>query len=59
MEEEEKPSINLKRYQKYQREIPWGLIRKLILFGILFWLMYYGFSNLEGNKEEFNIEVSE
>lgn len=39
--DEQKPKINLKKYQRFRREVPWALIRKIVIVAILGGLIYY------------------
>ena len=39
--EEEKPDIDLAKYRKHKKEIPWPLIRKLIIAVILASVLLY------------------
>ncbi len=46
----QKPKINLKQHQRFKRQVPWGLIRKLVIVSILGGLMYYYIQNLNQNS---------
>ncbi|MFD1553084.1 hypothetical protein DNU06_12200 [Putridiphycobacter roseus] len=57
----EKPKVNLKQHQRFRREVPWGLIRKLVIVAVLIGLTYYLIDNLPAtqqvNAESFEIEI--
>lgn len=58
----QKPKINLKRHQRFHREVPWALIRKIVIVFILGGLIYYLANYLPLNPSDdgvFNIGVSE
>lgn len=44
--EEDKPKVNLKQHQRFKREIPWALIRKIVIVGVLGGMIYYLANNI-------------
>ena len=36
----EKPKVNLKQHQRFRREVPWALIRKMVIVAVLIGLIY-------------------
>jgi len=61
--ENSEPSINLKQHQRFKRQIPWGLIRKLVIVGMMGGMFYYLMNGLQDNKKsvestkDYQIEV--
>ena len=57
----EKPKVNLKQHQRFRREVPWALIRKMVIVAVLIGLIYYLVNNLPSNQSidntDFEIEV--
>ena len=60
-EENTKPKVNLKQHQRFTRQVPWGLIRKIVIVGILGGMVYYLANNLPSNQapetDGFEVEV--
>lgn len=55
----EEPEINLKRFKRHERKIPWALIRKIIIAAILIGLTLYFTNSLKGkNKNSDEIEIN-
>lgn len=46
-----KPEINLRQFKRFEKQMPWGLIRKIVLFGLLGYAVYYSMNSLERNTE--------
>lgn len=63
MKEKDQSPFNLHRFQKHQREIPWALIRKIVVVTILGGLIYYMINDsnsiqpVQQSTTEFEIEI--
>ncbi|MDX1349415.1 MAG: hypothetical protein R3279_04170 [Putridiphycobacter sp.] len=51
-EETTKPKINLKRHQRFQRQVPWALIRKIVIVAVLGGLVYYLMENIPSKQKQ-------
>jgi hypothetical protein len=50
--EKQKQDINLKKYQRFQRKVPWGLIRKIVIVAVLGSMIYYLMNNLPPKQKQ-------
>ncbi|MFK8045278.1 MAG: hypothetical protein AB8B72_07275 [Crocinitomicaceae bacterium] len=57
------PKINLKQHQRFRRQFPWGLIRKLVIVATMIGLFYYLMNTIsdskkpDNNPDSYEIEV--
>ena len=61
--EDHKSKLDLKQHQRFKREVPWGLIRKIVIVGVMGILVYYLIQNIENtnkpteNQNGFEVEI--
>ncbi|MFK8036790.1 MAG: hypothetical protein AB8B74_00760 [Crocinitomicaceae bacterium] len=50
IDQNDRPKINLKQHQRFRREVPWGLIRKIVIVSVLSGMIYYLVNNIPSNQ---------
>jgi len=48
----EKPEINLRQYKRFNRKVPWSLIRKIVLFSVFGYLVFYGLNEFKFKTDQ-------
>lgn len=62
---EDNPQINLKKFTRHQRKMPWGLIIRIVIAILIITGLYLGFKYLEKTdkkdqiKEAIEVEIEE
>jgi len=56
-EQSEKPKVNLKQHQRFRRQVPWALIRKLVIVVVLIGLFYYWMNSLPPSETNNSSEI--
>lgn len=57
MEGKEEYKIDIQRYRNHRRSVPWKLIRKIVIVGVILGLLFYLNSTLKEKKESLPTEV--
>lgn len=57
------PKVDLKQHQRFQRQVPWALIRKIIIVAVLGGMIYYLAKNIPSNQapetDSIEVEIAE